>query len=155
MIPIALLALVTTACTQLDDLRTNPAGATPGTTPDVGIPTIPEGGLPTMPAPPTEDSAAGQVAESARSQLADRLSVDPAAIDVLKAEHVTWPDTSLGCPEPGQMYAQMLVEGYRVVLDHDSRVWVYHAGSDRQPFLCPSDERDGGYDFVPPPGFDT
>jgi hypothetical protein len=39
------------------------------------------------------------------------------------------------------------------VLGHDDRVYVYHAGADGEPFLCPSDEKDGGYEFLPPPGF--
>lgn len=51
-------------------------------------------------------------------------------------------------------YTQALVEGYRVILGHESRVYLYHAGSDGQPSMCESDEPDGGYDFVPPPGFE-
>jgi hypothetical protein len=108
-----------------------------------------------MDTPPLGGSAVDLAAEHAKSLLAERLKLEPAAIEVLKAERVTWPDAAMGCPEPGQLYAQVLVEGYRVVLSHDSRVWAYHAGSDGQPFLCPSDESDGGHDFVPPPGFDT
>ncbi|MDW8101324.1 MAG: hypothetical protein RMK30_00375 [Anaerolineae bacterium] len=38
-------------------------------------------------------------------------------IKVIMVECVTWPDTSLGCPEPGKFYAQVLVPGYRIVLE--------------------------------------
>lgn len=93
-------------------------------------------------------------AEAARSMLADHLGAEPSGIEVLRAERVQWPDGSLGCPQPGHSYTQALVDGYKVVLGYASRVYLYHAGSDGQPFLCASDQKDGGHDFVPPPGFD-
>lgn len=92
------------------------------------------------------------LADDAVADLAGRLQVPATAIDVLQAEQVTWPDGSLGCPKPGEFYTQAQVDGYRVVLQHDSRVFLYHAGGDGPVFLCKSDEKDGGYDFVPPPG---
>jgi len=101
------------------------------------------------------DDAVAEVAELARADLAARLQIDLAAIEIVAAERVTWPDGSLGCPQPGELYTQALVDGFRVVLGHSSRVYLYHAGSDALPFLCPSGDKDGGHDFVPPPGFDT
>ena len=101
------------------------------------------------------DDPIAQVAELARADLAVRLQVDPTQIEIVAAERVTWPDGSLGCPQPGEFYTQALVDGFRVVLGHASRVYLYHAGSDALPFLCPSGDKDGGHDFVPPPGFDT
>ena len=91
----------------------------------------------------------------AKSDLATRLGVDPDELEVVSAETVTWPDGSLGCPEPGMSYTQALVDGSKVVLGHDDRVYVYHAGADGEPFLCPSDEKDGGHEMVPPPGFNS
>ncbi len=86
--------------------------------------------------------------------LATDLKVTPGLITVVKAEAVTWPDGSLGCPEPDTSYTQALVDGTQVVLQYQERKYDYHAGSDGVPFLCPSSEKDGGYEFVPPPGFD-
>jgi hypothetical protein len=34
-------------------------------------------------------------------------------------------------------------------------VYVYHARDDDRPFLCPSEEKDGGHEMVPPPGYDS
>jgi len=93
------------------------------------------------------------IVASAREDLARRLVVEPEELEVVSVEDVTWPDGSLGCPEPGVSYTQAVVEGSKVVLGHDGRVYIYHAGDDDQPFLCPSDEKDGGYEFLPPPGF--
>jgi hypothetical protein len=89
------------------------------------------------------------------ADLAGRLRVPPDSIEIVSAEVVTWPDGSLGCPEPGVSYTQALVEGSKVALRHDDRVFMYHAGEDDQPFLCPSDEKDGGHEMVPPPGYNS
>jgi hypothetical protein len=50
------------------------------------------------------------------------------------------------------MYTQAVVDGTQVLLGADERIFDYHAGSDGALFLCPSDEKDGGYEFLPPPG---
>jgi hypothetical protein len=92
--------------------------------------------------------------EPALLDLSRRLRVPEVEIEVLEVEEVTWPDGSLGCPQPDQMYTQALVEGHRIILGHGGRVYLYHSGGDVPPFLCESDEIDGGYDFIPPPGFD-
>lgn len=102
---------------------------------------------------PTTEPGQLPIVAPARADLAERLRVPPEEIEVVTAEQVTWPDGSLGCPEPGMSYTQALVEGSKVILGHDDRVYVYHAGADDQPFLCPSEDKDGGHDFVPPPGF--
>jgi hypothetical protein len=111
----------------------------------------PESGTSTT---PKLDDDEMELVELARSDLSGRLGVSVEEVEVLDVEEVTWPDGSLGCPQPGQMYTQALVEGHRIVLEHDDRVYLYHSGGDVLPFLCESDEKDGGYDFVPPPGFD-
>jgi hypothetical protein len=94
------------------------------------------------------------VAEAAVTHLAAKLGIPESEVQVIEVRIVEWPDGSLGCPEEGKLYTQAVVEGVQVVLQAHERVFDYHAGSDGEPFLCPSDERDGGYDFVPPPGFD-
>jgi hypothetical protein len=78
----------------------------------------------------------------AREDLARRRGLDLEDIDVLEAEPVVWPDSALGCPEPGMMYQQVVQEGTRIVLRAEGRRWRYHAGPRRDPFLC---ERGGGH----------
>jgi hypothetical protein len=104
---------------------------------------------------PTSEQQELPIVAPAKADLAARLGVEPDELEVISAEEVTWPDGSLGCPEPGMSYTQALVDGSKVVLGHDDRVYVYHAGADGEPFLCPSDEKDGGYEMVPPPGFSS
>jgi hypothetical protein len=74
--------------------------------------------------------------EQARTDLAERLGVPVDEITVVSHEEVTWPDSSLGCPQPGMHYAQVLTNGTRTVLTAAGKHYNYHAGGTRPPFLC-------------------
>jgi hypothetical protein len=149
LLTIVVLSLV--ACGQAGDGSsttavtdsTTTSAASPSTTAD-GDSSITET---TMTREPT-------VAEAAITHLAAKLGIPENEVQVVEVRIVEWPDGSLGCPEEGKLYTQAVVDGVQVVLQANERIFDYHAGSDGEPFLCPSDERDGGYDFVPPPGFD-
>jgi hypothetical protein len=104
---------------------------------------------------PASDQQQFAIVAPAVDDLAGRLGAAPDDIEVVSAEEVTWPDGSLGCPQPGMSYTQALVEGSRAVLRYEDRVYVYHARDDDRPFLCPSEEKDGGHEMVPPPGYDS
>jgi hypothetical protein len=67
----------------------------------------------------------------ARKTLAARLQVSVDALQLDKAEAVNWPDTSLGCPEKGMMYAQVITPGYRVVLKHAGKPHAVHVSGTR------------------------
>lgn len=81
-------------------------------------------------------SPIGRAAQSAVEQLARHLAVDVAAITVLRAEEVDWPDGSLGCPLPGMRYRQALVNGSFVQLRAGDRLYNYHGAGSRPPKLC-------------------
>lgn len=66
--------------------------------------------------------------ELAIADLAKRLGVAKDAITVQNVEEVQWPDASLGCPEPGKMYAQVLTLGLRIVLEAKGKSYEYHTG---------------------------
>ena len=71
------------------------------------------------------------IVQTAKKDLAQRLGVREQAIELVgQVEEVTWPDASLGCPEPGMMYAQVLIPGYRFKLQSGGKVYEYHAGRD-------------------------
>ena len=80
-------------------------------------------------AQPKQDKAA--IVETTKKVLAGRLSVRPESIELVgEVEAVTWPDASLGCPEPGMMYAQVLTPGYRFTLQSGGTLYRYHTGGD-------------------------
>jgi hypothetical protein len=68
-----------------------------------------------------------QETKSAVDDLSKRTGIPPADIKVVSVEAVDWPDTSIGCPEPGRMYAQVLVPGYRIILEAGGKTYVYHS----------------------------
>jgi hypothetical protein len=74
--------------------------------------------------------------EQAVVEAGGDAGVDPDEIEVLVAEEVTWPDGAIGCPEPGGMYTQALVEGYRIVLDVAGEEVHYHGARGEPPFRC-------------------
>jgi hypothetical protein len=81
-------------------------------------------------------SPGGSVVDQAKADLTQRLGVDAAEVSVVSSEEVTWPDGSLGCPEPGMHYTQALVPGNRTVLEAGGKQYHYHSGGHRAPFLC-------------------
>jgi hypothetical protein len=74
--------------------------------------------------------------DMAIADLSGRLDVGPTAITVVSAVLVTWPDGSLGCPMPGMEYVQVLQDGSVIELGFGERVYRYHSGGNRTPFLC-------------------
>jgi len=76
----------------------------------------------------------------AKDDLAERLEVAVEKIAVLEAEAIEWPDTSLGCPQPGRMYAQVITPGYRIILKVGGEQYEYHSDKEgRQLILCQDD----------------
>jgi len=74
---------------------------------------------------------AQKMVAQARADLAMRENVSADEVEVVRVEAVNWPDASLGCPEPGMMYAQVITPGWRIVLRVGSREAVYHSDQRR------------------------
>lgn len=74
--------------------------------------------------------------EMAKENLAQRLSIPTSDISLVEAKGVTWSDGSLGCPQAGMAYAQVLTPGYLIKLKYDGRDFEYHAGKDRSFTYC-------------------
>lgn len=91
---------------------------------------------------PAEPSAGGGVSlpsditDPIVADAATRLGVDPSMVTILDAHAETWPDGSLGCPEPGMMYTQALVDGYQVIVEAGGTRLDYRGGGAGQFQLC-------------------
>lgn len=92
--------------------------------------------VPVPPAAGVTGEVPDSVVQTLVADLAGRLGVEPGAIAVASAEAVTWPDGSLGCPQPGMVYQQVLVEGYRVVLAVGDATYPYHGAGSGSFVLC-------------------
>jgi hypothetical protein len=60
------------------------------------------------------------------ADLALRAGVEAAAVQIVEVTAQSWPDASLGCPVEGQLYAQVVTEGYRIVLEAGGARYAYH-----------------------------
>lgn len=68
--------------------------------------------------------------------LSERLGEPVLDPTVISAVSKTWNDGSLGCPQPGQLYTQALVDGFQVVLEVDGEQFDYRIGSGTDVRLC-------------------
>jgi hypothetical protein len=97
---------------------------------EIAVPTL----LPTdVPGPDTPTQ--GMIA-LARADLALRLGVPGESIVVGSFEEVVWRDASLGCPQPGASYAQVLTPGFAIVLEARGQEYTYHTDRDQVVLLC-------------------
>jgi len=80
--------------------------------------------------PLAEDDERSRLTDLALADLADRLGVSTAVIQVSNVEATEFSDTSLGVPQPGMDYAQVITPGYILTLSADGGFYVYHGAGD-------------------------
>jgi hypothetical protein len=97
-----------------------------------------------LPTPAPLSPAAREVAETLKEQVADEVDVAPAALEAVAAEEVQWSDTSLGCPEPGKVYAQVIVPGWRIVFRGPSgEIYDVHTDETQERWvICDQDQKE-------------
>lgn len=151
LVLVAALALLVAACASSDDGEQQRFSAqsppVPGQTDSAPSPED-EDSVPVDPGDGIGDGTRGEdlavvspalaaEIDQTLADLATRLG-DDRAISVTVAHELTWPDGSLGCPQPGMMYTQALVDGYRVELTDGESLYQYHGATGDAPFLCES-----------------
>lgn len=82
------------------------------------------------------EPALHQQVQQAKMDLSSRQHTTPDKIEVLEAVTVVWRDSSLGCPQPGMEYLQVLTKGTRIRLRFGHAVFHYHGVGDRPPVYC-------------------
>lgn len=71
----------------------------------------------------------------ARSALAEHQSISEAGINVQSILAQEWPDTGLGCPQPGAQYLQIISRGFQVRLKASGTVHAVHV-SGKAAVVC-------------------
>lgn len=79
--------------------------------------------------------------QKARADLTQRHGEAAQRARVTAVRQTTWPDTSLGCPQPDGVYAQVPTDGYRLELELDGRRYTYHSDLKRV-VRCPGPGED-------------
>ena len=67
------------------------------------------------------------VVDLAKNDLSQRLNIPIEDIILVKEEAVDWPDTSLGYPQEGISYAQVITSGFRIILKTQDKLYEYHS----------------------------
>ena len=152
---VALMSVLLVACSQRTTIRATPTFAprptraeshiatpTPFSSPVSGLdqpsqstpkpsPLTPS----TLPAP-SQPADADVSVRAAINDLVARLKIAPENVQVRSVQAVDWPDTSLGCPQPGMFYAQVITLGYKIVLSTGDRQVEYHADKRGRVVTC-------------------
>jgi hypothetical protein len=74
------------------------------------------------------------------NDLSTRLSTEIDLIQVISVKVALWPDTSLGCPRPGEVYTEKTVHGYQVWLEANDQIYIYHTDNNDNIILCTESE---------------
>lgn len=107
-----------------------------GVTPPAAAGTTQVIGPQTSPVTPTLIPGMQALVTKARQDLAQRLSISDSQIMLIEAQEVVWPDSSLGCPQPGMAYLQVPEDGARIIFEVDGSKYSYHTGGSLGLFLC-------------------
>lgn len=83
--------------------------------------------------------ADARIEAAAREFLA--AEVGEGAFDLRSAEGMQWSDASLGCPEDGSFYAQVITPGYKLVFDLDGTLYPVHSNGDGSHMVICGDGR--------------
>lgn len=133
------------ACAVASEKPATPRGIAPPTR-------IPD---PVVPGPAGEHvdiaSVPREVRRAVVADAAKRFSVSENAVVLVEAERVTWSDGAMGCPEPGQMYTQMLVPGYRLSAKTSAGQMLYHTDSRGAVVSCAAGHFQTGPKQLPAP----
>lgn len=87
---------------------------------------------------PELDPVAAELVRLAQRRLGEELDLPTRRLSVIEVRPLQWPDSSLGCPLPGQAYTPVRIDGYRIVLRARDKDYIFHSDFDRV-IPCESD----------------
>ena len=87
------------------------------------------------------ETVPGEIEAAGRKLLAGELEADEGDFRLEGSESVQWSDTSLGCPQEGMMYAQVITPGYKLVFDIAGASYAVHTNSDGSNVVVCGDGR--------------
>ncbi len=83
-----------------------------------------------------ESPSERQAAEAARKVIAQKAGVGADELKLVSVAAQEWNDSSLGCPEEGMMYMQVITPGYKVVLEADGKQYEAHTDRSGRAVTC-------------------
>jgi hypothetical protein len=128
-----LLSLILSACGPNGSGNASPEPVVPSPDDDPSVET---------PAPAVEYPAA---ALAARDALAGQSGVPAVQIEIETVEMVEWPDSCLGVSVFGEICADVITPGYRVILKHGETAYEFHTNLDGASIRQVEQRQMGGY----------
>jgi len=92
---------------------------------------------PAAASPVAETPALTQEIAPVIEAIAGDLGVPADSLRVIAVESRTWPDSSLGCPQPDTLYAQVVTRGYVVLIESAGEEIEYHSDERGNIVRCP------------------
>ena len=77
-----------------------------------------------------------QAVAAAIEDLTEQSGTPADEIAIVSVEPVEWSDASLGCPQEGMMYAQVITPGFLIILEAGGQQYEYHANQRDTVVLC-------------------
>ncbi len=77
-----------------------------------------------------------KLVDQSRQDLSSRIGVNFNEINVISVKAVDWSDASLGCPEPGKMYAQVITPGFEILLEAKGKSYTYNTSLKGEIIYC-------------------
>ena len=137
--PLPVLSMALLSAALFVGCTAAPGGAAGSAGPTDAATTRPAGSqvaIPSASGAPAEGAVPDEILQKAITDAAQQAGVDPSAVTVVSAEATTWNSGALGCPEPGKVYTQALVPGYKIVLEAGGKTLNYHASETGSVKLC-------------------
>ena len=76
------------------------------------------------------------------STVATQTGLAPDQFNVISSEAVNFSDASLGCPQPGMAYPQVITPGYRVLVEGDGQNFDVRV-SGKRGLICDNPRSNG------------
>lgn len=77
-------------------------------------------------APVVDQQTRDKAVETVRNMLASQLKIDASTINLVSLEAINWPDSCLEIAKQGEMCAQVVTPGFRMILSVDGDNYTYH-----------------------------
>jgi hypothetical protein len=132
-----LIVLTVVGCSQM--ITPNSPLGTKYVTETQEIPISPTEGdatqmTPSLPTP--ADPGLQSLIEKAKEDLAQRLAISVTQSNLVEVAEIEWSDSSLGCPQPGMDYLQVITPGYLILLEVNAQTYEYHSNRDTYFVYC-------------------
>lgn len=90
--------------------------------------------------PPAANAVPDSVLDEITAAAAQQAGVAPGEVEIVRAEDVRWSSAALGCPEEGQMYTQVITDGYWVIVRAGDEELDYRTADGGPVRLCEGGE---------------